>query len=376
MREVKLNKFNLKSAFHNLLSNTSIYGVRRLVRSDCCLMRLVWLMTTILSAAFGVYILHELASDYQRHDVITQSKLIEPKSVIFPAITICIPSTAIKNHKLADMISTIDFKMRTLNVSKEIKSFESVGIYDNCIRFNHELDHVRTIEVPGFYSHSFRVFFSNDFCTLVFKPSYFHVYITDNYIRSFRGLVPIPVETTKQHHIAINKLVDVKLSEPYNQCSFNSSQTNYRQMNCIDQCIQKRIFDKYNCTYLSNNHSEFKSSHRCLTEIIIPKVRYKRLKSWENEFEDSCRAMCPIECTTVKYEMSLRTTNARKMLPFIQIFFSDIKYVELSQVPKMSVFTLISSVGGVMFLFVGLRALSCVELLEFTIGVLKIFFKS
>lgn len=375
MREFKSKKFNLKSAFHNLLANTSIYGVRRLVRSNCCLIRLVWLMTTILSAVFGVYILHELASDYLRHDVITQSKLIEPKSVMFPAITICIPSPTINNHKLADMISTIDFKMRTLNVSKDIKSFENVGIYDNCIRFNHEPEHARTIEGSGFHSHSFRVFFSNDFSTLVFKPSYFHVYITDNYIRSFRGLVPIPVETTKQHHIAINKLVDVKLPEPYNQCGSNSSQRKYRQINCIDQCIQKSIFDKYNCTYINNNHSEFKSNHRCLTDILIPKVRYKRLQSWESEFEDSCRVMCPIECTTVKYEMSLRTTNARKMLPFIQIFFSDIKYVEMSQVPKMSVFNLISSVGGVMFLFVGLRALSCVELLEFSIGALKTFFK-
>lgn len=59
---------------------------------------------------------------------------------------------------------------------------------------------------------------------------------------------------------------------------------------------------------------------------------------------------------------SKRQANDSVLLDF---FYSDISYIEVSQTPKMNGFSLISNIGVALGLFIGIRFLSMVELLEY-----------
>ena len=49
----------------------------------------------------------------------------------------------------------------------------------------------------------------------------------------------------------------------------------------------------------------------------------------------------------------------------VRVSFSDLSFIQISQNPKMTGFSLISSVGGTLGLFIGIRFLSLVEVLEY-----------
>ena len=56
----------------------------------------------------------------------------------------------------------------------------------------------------------------------------------------------------------------------------------------------------------------------------------------------------------------------------VSLSFGDYKYTETTQHPKMSLSVLISSIGGSLGLFIGIRFLSLVELLEFIVEIFNI----
>ncbi len=54
----------------------------------------------------------------------------------------------------------------------------------------------------------------------------------------------------KRYEVAIEKVVERMLSEPYNACS--DVDKGYHGLDCIGECVLKDIGDKYNCSYTRN----------------------------------------------------------------------------------------------------------------------------
>ena len=57
------------------------------------------------------------------------------------------------------------------------------------------------------------------------------------------------------------------------------------------------------------------------------------------------------------------------------VWYSDLDYIEISQTPKMSGYSLINEIGGALGLFVGITFLSIFELLEYLFEIFLVFYK-
>lgn len=87
------------------------------------------------------------------------------------------------------------------------------------------------------------------------------------------------------------------------------------------------------------------------------------------DFYHKCEKKCPRQCETIKFGVkhfeSDRSDNATVFI----FSFSDLSSYKITQLPKINEFTLISSIGGSLSLFIGVSFLSSVEVVEFFIDV-------
>ena len=66
--------------------------------------------------------------------------------------------------------------------------------------------------------------------------------------------------------------------------------------------------------------------------------------------------------------------NVSKSLASIYVYYDDLEYVLITQKPKMQTFDLVSNIGGLFGLFLGMSLLSFIELFEILIESILIIF--
>lgn len=209
-------------------------------------------------------------------------------------------------------------------------------------------------------------------------------------------------------YVAVKKIFTQKQPDPYNDCvddltvdkydnifyrkTFDSGYK-YEQRNCLDLCAQSYMIDKCKCADAAyptlNNVSYCKS----VLDIIC---LYLRLVDFYKSSEFSqCYTYCPLECATLKFETKVSSTsfpheslgslmtnnkwnqdrfrylnltmsqaNMEKALVGVYVYFDDNKYTLISQSPAQSLEDLMSNVGGILGLYIGVSFLSFVELFE------------
>lgn len=107
-------------------------------------------------------------------------------------------------------------------------------------------------------------------------------------------------------------------------------------------------------------------------------------------FPSYCNNECPQECDSEEFSFTLSTSkfptdiyqnivldklskspllnfskvNIEKDVALVKIYFDELKYTLIDQIPKMDTESLISSIGGSLGLFMGLSICSFMELLE------------
>lgn len=158
--------------------------------------------------------------------------------------------------------------------------------------------------------------------------------------------------------------IEKKLGEPYNPCS-EAVNVTYRQVNCIENCINKEIKSKYNCSILS------------YFEIGGLKDLYShKIEDLISEFNAVCEQDCKKECETSKISTRVttfpNTENLYKTLFYFSV--SDFTTLEIKQIPKMTEFGFVSGLGGSLGFFIGTGFLSLVEILEFFFDVFYVVF--
>ena len=87
----------------------------------------------------------------------------------------------------------------------------------------------------------------------------------------------------------------------------------------------------------------------------------------------ACRNECPKECEFTLFKYTV--TTGQFGYTIVAFRFMSFDFEELSEIPKMNFFTLISNIGGALGLFIGLQFLSFIEFIEFLIEVFFILFK-
>ena len=84
---------------------------------------------------------------------------------------------------------------------------------------------------------------------------------------------------------------------------------------------------------------------------------------------------CPLECQLDGYTLSLSSGEHLSKETRIEIFYDEMKEEVISEVIKIELTDLISSLGGILGLFTGFSFLSLVEIVEIFLQIAFILFK-
>ena len=170
----------------------------------------------------------------------------------------------------------------------------------------------------------------------------------------------------------------------------NSNRT-YRQSDCLDVCYQRHIQNKCNC--FSTLLPRIYETLPCLNSTQFDCL----LDSYQSLDNIGCQLDCPLECEFVTYNFQVSSitypslehynmfkndsgaigyfyTNSgtdlssydsfREYFYAINIYYPSLKYTYISESPQMTVFNLLSSLGGSLGMFLGFSVFSLLEVFE------------
>ena len=196
--------------------------------------------------------------------------------------------------------------------------------------------------------------------------------------------------------VKITKSVFNKQKKPYSNCdmvedengnyvypdSFNRKYFNqiksagyeYSQSMCTSFCQIDRIGN--NCTFRAssinapNNMDNFcpndnldyfyENDYNFFDDLY--KFYFKN-----DEIDEECRKMCPLECKIEQYDLLVTRTWVKSIYnPYITLtfYFDSAGYLNHEESPSISVYNLVSNIGGAIGLLLGMSLLSVFEVLE------------
>ena len=392
----------LKEKTYTFLTTISIPGVPGIFTSSNIFFSIFW--TLLLLALFGVGLWNIALAimDFYNYDVISNIKRVSPENVTFPAITICTKGDFRKDYYVngslnrseilsgifgfGDLLYLAEMKTYnkstdqydTLSVKDKLESFAIIELFRNqyCLRFNA----AKNIKTKELFTSSTRDYFvlyfrnklkweggDKDYSTLNFldQGTIFYVYITDNYLDSFKKMEPLELAIPKYGYIFKIDVasVETKLPEPYNNCK----ESPYNQMNCIEECIHNKIRSIYNCT-LPNTLFRYTDLEAC------PYEKEAYLSYEKNEYNDYCKTECPYDdCNSkklfwnyfdnwLKCDIKCDINNNYLVLSF---YIRDLNYLNITEIPKTDPWTFINNIGGGLGLFMGIAFPNFVEFFQF-----------
>lgn len=134
-----------------------------------------------------------------------------------------------------------------------------------------------------------------------YKADHVYVCIGNNYLNSYLDMFPLVFEFDKWYYLLVEKTdTEKRLKEPYSRCR-DSPDEKYCQLNCIEDCINRGIKNKYNCSI--SGFYTIEGLKRCLSDINS-KADYNanliKVSDYFGEFRDECDKSCPKECESIK----------------------------------------------------------------------------
>jgi hypothetical protein len=82
---------------------------------------------------------------------------------------------------------------------------------------------------------------------------------------------------------------------------------------------------------------------------------------------EKCEQYCPLECDSVSYSTEVTSVPNEKREIHLRIYYENLQYTSITQIPKEEVFDLIASLGGSLGLFIGLSFMTVFEIGELLI---------
>jgi hypothetical protein len=220
-------------------------------------------------------------------------------------------------------------------------------------------------------------------------------------------------------HIVLHKSVTTTLPAPYGSC-INMTGNNhsvipalfinngyaYRRLNCLEQCNQMYMIERCQCADI--DMVNMGGAKLCLTQ-----VEQKCMATVNNELDKKAYApgcsqmsVCPLECEITVYShsqyqntfpspayasylatksgvqnifamnnMSYSYEKLQQSVVSVAVFFDDLHYELVSDAPSMELPDLVSGIGGMWGLFLGMSVLSVIEYVEIVIELLYIVWR-
>ena len=147
--------------------------------------------------------------------------------------------------------------------------------------------------------------------------------------------------------------------------------------------MQNNIIGSCNCYDL--RYPKLTNSTPCLIKekILCAESAYAQFKN--TSIDSSCLSLCPLECDSIQYDLSISSSNfpsryaydvyksdlggltydqLKERSIYLNIFYSNLNYLQISESPKTSLNDLMSNVGGTLGLYIGISFLSLIEIVE------------
>lgn len=342
------------------------------------LSKIVCAIIFLFSVSFGLYNISKVVNDYYRYDVITNVERIKPNTVTFPAVTICTARHFYKEYsenntynETVEYTSEIDLSS-FIRVRRNKTSFDffEIPYFDStCARFNGAgLSNNTSLKTISNTSDYFEIRINNEYyqnfsesqsAKYSIMNSYFAVFIGDAYFNSYLNTLPLHLTRNNQHCLAIERTeFEMRLGQPYSRCDDSLNET-YRQMNCIERCINRGVKNRYNCSIPSYYGVE--GLDRCVGTIPKSQSIYAdnhvRIQRLTREFYDNCVKECPGECESNRFSLKQIDSVARDGYTRLVFKFPDLSTLRIQQIPKMGQSSLISSIEGSLTLSIGVGLL-------------------
>jgi len=405
MINVENNKSSLyKQSIFELLSQSTIHGIPKAVSSKRTFFRFMWIFLLALFSVACFYYATKSITEFFNYDTVTTFKNIYEERSQFPAISIC----NINNRNFTISFLSIHFDYRKLAMNKYFEVYDDPA-FGKCYRFNtgknltgHSTD-VLSITNPGIF-YAFRL---NIYSKPLYDFDQLVIYIHN------QTLKPLTV-FNKGHSISpgtnnyfvIERIFEKRLPLPYNDCYedfslFPLNKTliefilnkgiSYTKSECVRLCQNLYYIRDYmaNCGCFLNSLDESlflkcklntnnNQSADCVTNLLL---------EFAGKTEEKCREYCPFECRTYSIDIKqysetlISKGNITNRIQFkfpefntyenvsrsffsISVYYDELKYTLISQRPQTETFDLISNIGGIVGLFLGMGLMSFMELFE------------
>jgi len=291
----------------------------------------------------------------------------------------------------------------------------TINAYGTCLRFNDNLERIQKTYVAGKYSGGLilELFAGVPSSVDSLSPGYgFRIFvynITDKIERIVRG---VDVAPGFQTNLAVERIFYRKETIPYEDCfndidsyyKFNTtlvdeilkSSSVYQQSACLELYKRKMLQYKCNCEVIpTNTFVCINSSSETNMNCVENTNNYFYISNYTE-----CLPLCPTECNTQEFKIStsfltyphlsnvkslsenpiikskyenisnVTVNQLRESIVSVAIYYEDLSYTVISKEPKISLLDLISSIGGIMGIFLGISFLSLLEIVEFIILVI------
>ena len=386
----------IKAKVMSLLLASTCHGIPNVIRSERVAFKLVWLILFLLSTVYGVTTVFDSINGFLEYEVITKIDIVPEIPSKFPTITFINRNTDFTKNN----VSIADFRKNYLKDcyrnSAKCSPEEIQILQDKNSFLSYKLKtNLTFISGPwhGLYVKIAHESFSKGIIINIHNesndPGYYYGGFHDG----------IHLANGYETYFTLKRVYTNKLGEPYNHCigkseshdsdlfKYIKSETNYsyRQRDCYEFCLgQLMIQIASKDLNLSIPFSiEHISNLYYFIDAIYPNKSqpFKDLyynASKQHEFSKKCDEKCPRECDTIEYQVTTtfsRLPDSEINSTSFTIYYKDLEYTQISQLPKTKLFDIISNIGGLLGVFIGISFLSFAELFEIIFEIALILFE-
>ena len=218
-----------------------------------------------------------------------------------------------------------------------------------------------------------------------------------------QAILPVTISTNTETNIGLSRTFYELQPKPYSICDKNTNDPNYFKSKsfrlihqsgneyskdlCLFQCYQNIAIQECGC--YERYYVNFLESIPCRNETQISCLFSLLLNNLEKTCNDD---ECPVECKSMRFDKSisfnhfsgktyqdlLRKFNGSEKIhldpnesfddiAIVNIFYNTVNYIQVDEYPTIEFVNLLSNIGGIGGLFLGLSILSLVEIIELII---------
>jgi len=304
--------------------------------------------------------------DYYQYDVVTQIKSIEVETLTFPAISLCLVdydysvnlnsqpyfTEQFGTRFLSEILLTCNFEDKECSVD-DFEHFtvyfhyETIESHLNCYKFNGGKN-ASNHQTKILKSTKFRALSGLILQLNMAKRDFIFYYISDNNVRPLFTELTKTIQPGKNILVALKKTIELKLPEPYSNCKNN---INSKTSHLVKQILEQNI------TYRKTTCYDY-----CLKEYANSRKMSKE-SAYEVSFnyQGNCSKYCPLECLSTFFDVSEDRNNFDENAAnfvWLNFFYNDNHFTEITQSIKTTVADLVSNNGGLLGLFLDLNFMS------------------